>query len=141
MNIFGFITIGLVLTAVLLIYYAEIPRLRRETRKEDESIAGWFGNLSKRVQAIESARGTFSRRLDDQDNKSAEEFLWLNNKINALDSLVHSIGDKVDKEVFDLHNLSDRFTLDHIANIRNWAGMQTYLDSQKKPDKKKKSGK
>jgi hypothetical protein len=81
MNIFGFITIGLVLTAVLLIYYVELPRLRREVKNQ-----GWYlehtektiSRLISDVEMIKSARGTFSRQLAE------------------LDSLVHSIGDKVD---------------------------------------------
>jgi hypothetical protein len=123
MNIFGFITIGLVFVSVLLIYYVELPRLRRETRKEDESIAGWFGNLSKRVQAIESARGTFSRQLGELSSRLdafSESAMW---KFKDIEIRVRSIADIVD------------------GNTDKIALVQVYLDSLKKPDKKKKPGK
>jgi hypothetical protein len=140
MNIFGFITIGLVLTAVLLIYYVEIPRLRKELIGESGRIGVLFSivnNNIKRLDStqaviktnigdldeIKSARGTFSRQLGELSSRLdafSESAMW---KFKDMEIRVHSISDIVDE------------------NTDKIAFMQVYLDSQKKPAKKKKSGK
>jgi hypothetical protein len=126
MNIFGLITIGLVATAVLLIYYVELPRLRRELVLRLRSLEGEDFKLGFRqakiledVEAIKSARGTFSRQLGELSSRLdafSESAMW---KFKDIEIRVRSIADIVD------------------GNTDKIALVQVYLDSQKKPDKKK----
>jgi hypothetical protein len=130
MNIFGFITIGLVFVSVLLIYYVEIPRRSRELDGRLNGISNSLGfgairidRLSGDVEAIKSARGTFSRQLE---NLTAE-----------VDSNITSIrqnSESTNRRVEQLYRLFQGLenTARHHSNI-----LQVYLDSQKKPDKKK----
>jgi hypothetical protein len=163
MNIFGLITIGLVATAVLLIYYVEIPRLRREVKNQ-----GWYlehtertiSSLISDVDMIKSARGTFSRQLaeltgevDKNITSLRQEDVSLNRRMEqiyrlfgTLESLVHSIGDKVDNETFFRRKLGDKLDIYSTAMNNNFIAIQGYLDSMKpkepkKSEKAKKSGK
>jgi hypothetical protein len=126
MNLFELISILLMIGAVLLIYYVEFPRLRRETRKDVEIISNWFGDLCKRVKEIESARGTFSRQLE---NLTAE-----------VDSNITSIrqnSESTNRRVEQLYRLFQGLenTSIHHSHVLNG-----YLDSIK-PKKARKSGK
>jgi len=120
MNIFGFITIGLVFVSVLLIYYVEIPRRHKEIRDSLGCVDRLISQLWDRsnsiwsdVEAIKSARGTFSRQLGE------------------LVSLVHSIGDKVDNETFFRRKLGDKLDIYSTAMNSNFIAIQGYLDSLK----------
>jgi predicted RNase H-like nuclease (RuvC/YqgF family) len=131
MNIFGFITIGLVFVSVLLIYYVEIPRLRREVKNQ-----GWYlehtektiSRLISDVDMIKSARGTFSRQLEN-----------LTSEVDSNITSIRQNSESTNRRVEQLYRLFQGLenTARHHSNI-----LQVYLDSHKpKESKKKKSGK
>jgi hypothetical protein len=131
MNIFGFITIGLVFVSVLLIYYVEIPRLRREVKNQ-----GWYlehtektiSRLISDVDMIKSARGTFSRQLDHEASNRFMADQAINERLVAITTFVHSDRGVQDSRISKLEN-----------------ELYVYLDSHAEKvagdKKKKKSGK
>jgi hypothetical protein len=137
MNIFGVITIGLVATSVLLIYYVEIPRRSRELDGRLNGISNSLGfgairidRLSGDLEAIKSARGTFSRQLEN-----------LTSEVDSYITSIRQNSESTNRRVEQLYRLFQGLenTSRHHSNI-----LQVYLDSQDKKvagDKKKKSGK
>jgi hypothetical protein len=145
MNIFGFITIGLVFVSVLLIYYVEIPRLRREIIGESTRVGVFFSIVNNHIkrldsqqavlkthevdlEAIKSARGTFSRQLDHEASNRFMADQAINERLVAITTFVHSDRGVQDSRISKLEN-----------------ELYVYLDSHAEKvagdKKKKKSGK
>jgi hypothetical protein len=100
MNIFGFITIGLVFVSVLLIYYVELPRLRSELNDRLDLQKNGLIVAKNDLFEIRSARGTFSRQLDEEkfaritgDNQAYAQKLELQYSVNQkVDTLIKYLG-------------------------------------------------